>query len=232
MSARNSRVAHFDTLYVLALLFPRSCFLCERCLPYAQEPTDFCRHCQLLLRQQASLRQTTQGHYFLYHHQGIVKTLIKQAKAKPSYRTFMNLVLLTRAELACFDNQRFDAAIPMPSKYTSLMQRQFSPAFEFAAQCTTVCHIPMRTDVLRLRKKIQKQSRLSRSARKENVADAFEATAAVKGTRLLLVDDVLTTGATMQAAKNALLQQGAGSVTTISLTASVLSYAHHETPPG
>jgi len=66
----------------------------------------------------------------------------------------------------------------------------------------------------------------------QNVADAFEASADVQGKHILLVDDVLTTGATMQAATNALVRQKAGSVTTISLTASVLSYAHHETPTG
>jgi len=129
-------------------------------------------------------------------------------------------------------HQRFDTAIAMPSKHASLFQRQFSPAFEFATQCTTVCDIPIRTDALWLRKRIKKQSRLSRVARMQNVADAFEASADVQGKHILLVDDVLTTGATMQAATNALVRQKAGSVTTISLTASVLSYAHHETPTG
>ena len=56
-----------------------------------------------------------------------------------------------------------------------------------------------------------------RAARARNVEGAFAASTAVAGLDLVLVDDVVTTGATAEAASRALLEAGPGSVTVVAL---------------
>jgi ComF family protein len=65
----------------------------------------------------------------------------------------------------------------------------------------------------------QPQSALDRSARRANVAGAFNASSAALGATVWLVDDVLTTGATVAAARQALLSAGAARVEVAALAA-------------
>jgi ComF family protein len=60
---------------------------------------------------------------------------------------------------------------------------------------------------------------LSRRQRRSNVSGAFRATASFNGQRVLLVDDVYTTGATLRACAQALANRGAAAVYAITLTA-------------
>lgn len=70
---------------------------------------------------------------------------------------------------------------------------------------------------------VRRQSELTRSQRFENVRQAFRATlpAGLKGRPLLLVDDIMTTGATLNACARALLDQGASSVDVLVLARSL-----------
>jgi phosphoribosylpyrophosphate synthetase len=65
---------------------------------------------------------------------------------------------------------------------------------------------------------------LSREERTKNVAGAFRAEGACEGRRILLVDDVVTTGATFRAAALALATAGALSVTCLAIAGDVLEH--------
>lgn len=77
--------------------------------------------------------------------------------------------------------------------------------------------------VLRKAPGVRRQSELTRSQRFDNVRQAFKATlpAGLKGRPLLLVDDIMTTGATLNACARALLEEGASSVDVLVLARSL-----------
>ncbi len=214
-----------------SLIFPCSCVLCDAPLSFYHNKDDLCRKCYQLLTEQVGLFQSNSGHHYLFHHQTYVKSLIKKAKSKPSFRTFQTLIRIATPHIFEIKNNNFDIIIPIPSKFTSLLQRQFAPAFEFATACSDALGIPISYRSLILRKNIKKQSRLSRAKRIKNTEDAFLAAAHVSSKHILLVDDVVTTGATMYAAQTELIKKGALSVSTISLSASVLHSRDHEKYP-
>src|SRR3990170_3790764 len=79
--------------------------------------------------------------------------------------------------------------------------------------------VPLVARVLRKTKERPPQAGLSAAARRTNVVSAYRARLprCLRGTTLLLVDDVLTTGATAEAAARALLAAGAGAVDVLTL---------------
>ena len=85
-----------------------------------------------------------------------------------------------------------------------------------ALALSNVTQIPVQKALLR-QKAVKVQKTLSEKERAQNMANAFVALPLVKGYAVILVDDVVTTGSSMQAAAKALLQSGATAVIGVSL---------------
>jgi ComF family protein len=109
-----------------------------------------------------------------------------------------------------------DALVPVPLHWRRLWGRRFNQAAALARAAAVDKAIPVLTSALKRRRATAQQVGLSRSARAVNVQGAFAVTpegkAAVHGKRLVVVDDVLTSGATVDACARALLRAGARSV--------------------
>jgi ComF family protein len=107
-----------------------------------------------------------------------------------------------------------DALVPIPLHRTRLWRRRFNQAGELARAIAGTDGPPVLHGVLTRTAITRSQVGLSASERRRNVQGAFRVTekAAVAGRRLVLVDDVMTTGATLDAAARALRRAGAAEV--------------------
>lgn len=109
-----------------------------------------------------------------------------------------------------------DLLVPVPLARWRLVRRQFNQAALLAGEIGSLTGVP--TDPLALwrTRSTSPQVGASRAARARNVAGAFAVPegkrSALAGKRLLLIDDVITTGATVEACTRALLTAGAASV--------------------
>ena len=165
------------------------------------------------------------GHLYFFDYDFFAKQIIKTAKVKPSYRHFESLLsLIPETHIKEILGERyFDAMVPIPSKFTSLFFRGFSPAHELCVKLSANHPVPIRQWVRfqwsLFGKRIKKQSRLSKENRSKNMQGAFVATPKANGKRILLVDDIITSGATLNQAKLALLAAGAAEIQTITLAA-------------
>lgn len=101
-----------------------------------------------------------------------------------------------------------DIIVPVPLHRRRYAERGFNQAEEIARRLGANIGIPSQTVVSRGRY-TEQQAKLSRDERQKNMTDAFIASAALSGKRVLLVDDVYTTGSTMQSCAKALLDAGA-----------------------
>ena len=102
---------------------------------------------------------------------------------------------------------------PIPLYPAALARRRFNQSGLLAGALSNLTALPVRYDLIRRRRATAPQKDLSASARRRNVAGAFEADKTqVAGAHIVLIDDVLTTGATISAAARALKRAGAASV--------------------
>ena len=109
-----------------------------------------------------------------------------------------------------------DALVPVPLHWRRLWQRRFNQSAALAKEISAIAGVPLAHAALKRVKATAQQVGLSRTARAANVQGAFrvppDARSEVKGRRLILVDDVLTSGATLDACARALLRAGAAQV--------------------
>ena len=109
-----------------------------------------------------------------------------------------------------------DVIVPVPLHFNRLLQRRYNQSAELARNIGKHGGLAVEPQVLVRRRRTKQQTGLSESQRQRNVAGAFwvpdEQRIALDGKRVLLVDDVYTTGATTKAATRALLRAKAKQV--------------------
>ena len=109
-----------------------------------------------------------------------------------------------------------DALVPVPLHWRRLWARRFNQSAALAKEISAVTGVPLAYAALKRGRATAQQVGLTAAERAANVQGAFvvpsEARAGVKGRRFILVDDVLTSGATTDACARALLRAGAANV--------------------
>jgi ComF family protein len=109
-----------------------------------------------------------------------------------------------------------DGLVPVPLHWRRLWARRFNQSAALAAAISSLAGVPMEGAVLKRARATPQQVGLNKAERAVNVQGAFKVAASeraeIAGKRLVLVDDVLTSGATAEACARALLRGGAAHV--------------------
>lgn len=108
----------------------------------------------------------------------------------------------------------WDFIVPVPLHSVKQREREFNQAERLARYLGDATGIPVNTKVLKRITPTESQTRLSRTERAENVRKAFALRGAVdlKGARIVIVDDILTTGATTSACAGVMKKAGASAI--------------------
>lgn len=125
------------------------------------------------------------------------------------------LLMATAARAACL-HEDLSAVVPIPSTARRTRDRGYDPGALLAEEVARRLRAPCRTFLARTRE-TPPQSRVPAARRRENVRGAFVAAARANGARLLVVDDVMTTGATAFEAARTLRDAGAEAVSLLVL---------------
>lgn len=110
-----------------------------------------------------------------------------------------------------------DVITPVPLHWRRLAKRRFNQAGLLAQEVAKLTNLPCDPTILQRTRHTPPQGHLSRMARQKNLQGAFKVTKPVQDRSILLIDDVMTTGATLLNCSNLLLKNGAKHVYIITL---------------
>jgi competence protein ComFC len=223
----------------LALLYPRICQLCEKeratpeqgfvcakcwtgvrfikapycecCgLPYEGQITGAfqCSNCLDLELHFSSARSAVTA-------KGVTLEVIHRFKYQRAlwFEPFLADLLL-RVALPVLRAEPWDLVVPVPLHPTKEREREFNQAERIASHLARALNVPLRSDLVRRVLPTRTQTLLTKKQRADNVCRAFAPGPGGKlhGARVVLLDDVLTTGATTSACARVLRAAGAGEV--------------------
>lgn len=157
---------------------------------------------------------------FLYFHKsGITQILLHKLKYKnhPEIGELFGIWLGNAISDSAIND--FDLIIPVPLHPKKLRKRHYNQSSYFAKGISEALNKPVMENILVRRTYNLSQTKQTREQRWQSVSDAFatDAAAELHLKKILLVDDVVTTGATLEACGNQLYKSGASSVSIAAL---------------
>ncbi|TPE45639.1 ComF family protein [Pontibacter mangrovi] len=160
--------------------------------------------------------------YLYFMPKGRVQRLLHQLKYKGAKELGEHLGQRYGSLLSDHQyNQQFDLIVPVPLHKNKLRRRGYNQAEHFAIGLSQSMEVPYNGKAILRNTHTSTQTRKSRLDRWQNVEQVFEVARPelVLGKHVLLVDDVLTTGATLEACARALLAAGASEVSIATIAA-------------
>jgi len=184
------------------LIAPPRCAACELVLEPGGE--GFCGGCEPLLERLSGAESAMAA----FRYGGPLADAMRRFKygGQSQLARPLAILMLDRARSACAG---LDAIVPVPLHPRRLRERGFDQTCLIAGELARSIGIPRRLDLLSRPRATATQASLDRAGRLANVHGAFVASPGARGLRVLLLDDVRTTGATLADAGRALLSAGA-----------------------
>jgi len=221
----------------LSIIYPHCCAACEDA--YALEGDHFCLRCrtkisntdhfeneenELLIRLAGRVETQHGAALFKFIKEGIIQEVVHKIKYKGRDDLIYSFGQQFGAKLLSSDLFKpIDLILPIPVHRSRLRKRGFNQSEVFSQGISDIIKRPVESDCLRKTNKSNSQTKKSRVDRFQNVLESFELCKPEKlqNKAILLVDDVLTTGATIEAAFKIL-----NSVSGLTIQIGILALAH------
>ena len=209
----------FQTL--LDLIFPRSCLDCHSRLDSSKILCEKC-HAELEFNQEIiqSDEHIFDCAYAVYDFNEIIQPLIHELK----YNEMRNIAKFLGKQASKFilENPTFpkiDYIIPVPLHKVKKRSRGFNQAELLTKEISRNCNFTHLPKVMLRNRFTTTQTQLGRIERHKNVSAAFDLRKAkiIQGKNILLVDDVFTTGATVNSISNVLKSNGVSRIIVLTI---------------
>jgi len=213
--------------YFLRLLFPPRCICCDTVLP-VNVRREICDECEKDIKylsqfEHACSRGSSIGRvYSVFEYEGGIRKAIHRLKFGDTPHNAKVLVDLSYPALeslligksVCKTCSKYDIIIPAPLHPKRKRQRGYNQSEIIASRLSHHLKIPVLKNILVKKVNTLPQSRLTREERLRNLIGVFcvNRPGLVSGRRILLVDDIMTTGSTLEQCAGALVDAGAAKV--------------------
>ncbi len=208
---------------LIALIFPRNCINCSRSLIHSEE--TLCTFCKMdlpttddherpdnvLYQKFAHLPQIKSARAFLYfQHRGVTQKLLHQLKYNGKKAIAAHLTDWFRASLG---DLNVDLIIPVPLHKTKLKRRGYNQSLLLARELGDALGAEVKEDIIARKHASGSQTSKSRVKRWKSMENVYsEASENVRNKKVLIVDDVITTGATVSMLCEKLAEQNVNEI--------------------
>lgn len=182
------------------------CLKCSIPLP-ASYLGGFCERCN-------RTKYSFDRNISVVRYEGMMKEIVHDFKFNDKTHLAKVMSRYMLMALGNFCHEKFDIVLPVPMHKTKLRKRRYNQAVLLAVNISKSLKIKIKTNVLRKTKETISQINYSRLERFQNLEQAFyiDNIKNIKNKSVLIVDDVMTTGATIDACAKALKSAGAAKV--------------------
>lgn len=213
---------------ILDVFYPNRCAGCDEIIP---EGESFCDYCFEMLPKTGTdklckvcgcAKKDCQCKYHVFHFTGTVAPFYNDGPAKKAMYDFKFHKKLYFADFfahqmalsvkTAFYGVNFNAVtyVPMPLKRE--LRRGYNQSYELAVRIARILGLPLAKNALGCNNKRKIQHRIHFKERFKNVRGIYYPNISLKGRTVLLVDDIKTTGATLDECAKALFKAGADNV--------------------
>ncbi|MCQ2979434.1 MAG: ComF family protein [Clostridia bacterium] len=208
-------------------LFPPRCYMCGK-VHDKYEESLVCDDCKSIYKQYRVDKKFFDGDgkeigIGIYRYDGVVRFLIQKLKYEKNKK-----IAYALSELAFEDVKNFllkhhvNYIVPMPIHKDRLKERGFNQSELIAKRLSEKLNIPYRTDVIGRSRYTIPQSKLKNEERRDNVKNSFEILNEIEvmGKDIFLVDDIYTTGSTIEECSKVLYEHNTRKVYFLSISVS------------
>lgn len=203
---------------ILNLIYPQSCGICGKLAT-----NSLCKKCEIELKKQSENQiiinnKEMQDKYFnelmyIFKYEGQIRKLILDYKFNEKsymYLTFVNFLLKNKK---IFENiKSYDTIIPVPISKKRLNERGYNQSLLIAREIAKQTKLELVNNCLIKTKNIIEQSKLSKEDRIQNIQGVYKLKnkKSLENKKILLIDDIYTTGSTVNECSK-ILKQGSPS---------------------
>ena len=208
---------------ILAALFPQRCIFCRAVIPSG---SDYCDQCAKMLPEIYYVKHAVGGARccspFLYKDGYAAAVKRMKYGGKKNYARPLALFAAGAAARE-YDLSSFDFVTCVPMHKSSFKKRHFNQAEELAKEFCAFTGL-IYLDTLEKYKQNKPQHSMHRSARASNVKGVFRVLdkQAVRGRKILLVDDIITTGNTLGECARLLKKAGCAEVSCVTVCSTII----------
>lgn len=206
-------------IFLLQILYPKQCLICGKL-----EQDTICSKCYNTLKIEAKVEQyknkTFNKHLYIFKYEGKIRNLIIDYKFndKPYLNELFAKIIL-KNEKICRKIKKYDIIIPVPIHKKRKNERGYNQSELIAKKLAKNLNVELVTDSLIKQKNTLPQSTLSKKQREENVKTVYKIQnkQKIENKKIILLDDIYTTGATVEECSKILKQNGAKEILVLTI---------------
>lgn len=199
--------------FVLDFLFPPACCVCGKI-----DKNWLCPNCQKRVErlEKSCIVEVENKKYekllYLFQYESLIRKLMLSYKfSNKAYLNHFFANIITQNEKNCELLKQYDMIIPVPMHKKKMQKRGYNQTELVANEISKNIGIPTRNDIMKKVVNTTTQSKLGGKARQSNIQHAFfiQRDIEVEDKKVVLLDDIYTTGATTQECSRVLKEAGA-----------------------
>lgn len=206
---------------ILELIYPNVCGICGKICK-----ESLCKRCAIKIKKyEINLVNKNKKMYFnesmhIFKYNEMIRQRLIEYKFQDKsymYKTFAKIILKNKK--VCGFLEKYDIIIPVPIHKKRRLKRGYNQTELIAKEICKNISLELKTDVLIKQKNIKAQSELNKNERKQNIKNAFEIKNIneIIDKKILLFDDIYTTGSTVNECSKILKKAGAKQIGVVTI---------------